>query len=109
MTYCVIVYIDDILVFTKTDDQKEHDKLVLEVLQHLQDTDLFIKPEKCFFSVKEVDFLGIIVSDAGIKMDPAKVKGILEWLASTNVKGVHSFLGLANFYRRFIKDYAQVA
>ena len=105
----IVVYINDLLIFTKTDNQEEHDRIVLEVLRRLEEHDLFVKPEKCSFRVKEVEFLGMTVSAKGINMNDDKVKAILEWPTLKTVHGVHSFLGLANFYWRFIKDYAQVA
>ena len=98
----VVVYIDDIMIFIRTDDPKEYDKIVLEVLYRLEENDLYVKPEKCTFQTTEVDFLGMIVGKDGIKMDQEKVKAVLDWPAPSNVKGVRSFLGLANFYRRFI-------
>ena len=104
----VVVYIDDLMIFTKTENQAEHDKIILEVLRRLEENDLFVKPEKCMFHTTEVDFLGMIVGCDGIKMDQEKVKAILEWPESKTVKGVRSFLRLANFYQRFIKDYAKV-
>jgi hypothetical protein len=86
------------------------DQIVLKkVLKRLEEHDLFAKPEKCTFGVKEVEFLGMIVSREGIKMDDSKVKAIREWPTPKTVRGVRSFLGLANFYRRFIEGYAQVA
>ena len=109
MSDVCVVYIDDLMIFTKSDNQEEHDKIVLEVLRRLEANDLFVKPEKCHFRVKEVDFLGMIVSCDGIKMDPSKVSAILKWPDLTNVKQVRAFLGLGNFYRRFIKDYAIIA
>ena len=75
----------------------------------MEENDLFVKPEKCTFHATEVDFLGMIVGRDGIKMDQSKVKAILDWPAPKNIKGVRSFLGLANFYQRFIKDYVRVA
>ena len=105
----VVVYIDDIMIFTKTDDPKKHNKIVLEVLHHLEENNLYVKPEKCMFHTTEVDFLGMIVGKDGIKIDQEKVKAILDCPAPLNVKGVRSFLGLANFYQRFIQDYTQVA
>ncbi|KIK13741.1 hypothetical protein PISMIDRAFT_17785 [Pisolithus microcarpus 441] len=92
----VVIYIDDIMVFTKTDDEAEHDRVVLE-------------PEKCFFKKKEVEFLGMIMGVDGIKMDESKVKAIREWPTPTKVKSIRVFLGLANFYCHFIKDFACIA
>ena len=105
----VVGYIDDLLIFTKSDNQEEHNRIVLEVLWWLEEHDLFVKPENCSFRVKEVEFLGMTVSAEGIKMNDDKVQAILEWPTPKTVRGVRSFLGLANFYWRFIKDYAQVA
>ena len=94
----VVVYIDDIMIFIKMDDLKKYDKIMLEVLHCLEENDLYVKPEKCTFHTIEVDFLRMIVGKAGIKIDQSKVKAILDWPAPTSVKGVRSFLGLANFY-----------
>ena len=94
----VVVYIDDLMIFMKTENQAEHNKIVLEVLRRLEENDLFVKPEKCTFRATEVDFLGMIVRCDRIKMDQEKVKAILEWPEPKMVKGVRSFLGLANFY-----------
>jgi len=88
MSDVCMVYIDDLMIFTNTDDQEKHDRIVLEVLKRLHDNDLFVKPEKCCFHVTEVDFLGMIVSRDGIKMDPEKVNAVLKWPEPTNVKQV---------------------
>ena len=74
MSDVCIVYINDLMIFTPTDNQEEHDRIVLEVLKRLHNNDLFVKPKKCCFRVTEVDFLRMIVSCNGIKMDPEKVK-----------------------------------
>ena len=76
MSDVCIVYIDDLMIFTPMDNQEEHDRIVLEVLKCLRDNDLFVKPEKCCFRVTEVDFLSMIISCNGIKMDPEKVNAI---------------------------------
>ena len=75
----IVIYIDDLIIFTKTANQAEHDEIVLEVLRRLEENDLFMKPEKCMFHATEVDFLSMIVGHDGIKMDQEKVKAILEW------------------------------
>ena len=94
----VVVYIDNLMIFTKTENQAEHNEIILEVLRHLEENNLFVKPEKCTFRATEVDFLGMIVRHDGIKMDQEKVKAILGWLEPKMVKEVRSFLGLAKFY-----------
>ena len=104
-----VVYINDLMIFTEKDDQAEHDRIVLKVLRRLHDNDLFIKPKKCHFRVTEVDFLSMIISHDGIKMDSKKVNTILKWPEPMNVKQVHAFLGLSNFYRCIIKDYAIIS
>ena len=75
----VVVYINNLMIFTKTENQAEHDKIVLEVLRRLEENDLFIKPKKCTFCAAEVDFLGMMVRHDRIKMDQEKVKAILCW------------------------------
>ena len=104
-----IVYIDDLMIFTLMDNQEEHDRIMLKFLRHLRDNDLFVKPKKCCFRVTEVDFLRMIISHDGIKMDPEKVNAILKWPEPMNVKQVRAFLGLGNFYRCFIKDYTIIS
>ena len=88
----VVVYIDGLMIFTKTENQAEHGKIVLEVLKRLEEN------EKYMFHTTEVNFLGMIVRCDGIKMDQEKVKAILEQPEPKTVKGVRSSLGLANFY-----------
>ena len=82
---------------------------MLKVLRWLCDNDLFVKPKKCCLRVTEVNFLRMIISHDRIKMDPEKVNAILKWPELMNVKQVHALLGLGNFYRRFIKDYAIIS
>ena len=100
-------FIDDILV--ATDTEEGHNELVGEVLRRLEKNDLFVKPEKCKWKVREVEFLGVVIGPKGVEIQKEKVEGVLNWPAPRNVKEVQKFLGLANYYRRFIKDFAKIA
>jgi len=103
----VLAYMDDILIYAKTEE--EHDRLVKEVLRKLQQNWLAVSPEKCVWKAKEVEFLGYIIGRDGIKMSTGKVEAVLSWKTPNSLTEVQSFLGFANFYRRFIKDYSRVA
>jgi len=103
----VAVFIDDVIVGMET--EKGYDELVAEVIKRLEENDLYVKPEKCKWKVREVEFLGVVIGSEGIKMKKEKVKGVLEWLMLKCVKDVQKFLGLANYYRRFIEGFATVA
>jgi transposase InsO family protein len=103
----VVVYLDDILVFSAS--QAEHDAHVVRVLERLREHGLYAKPEKCEFDRDTVEWLGFVISPTGVSMDAAKVRTVLDWATPTSVKDVQRFLGFANFYRRFIKDYSTVA
>ena len=94
----VVVYLDDILIFTET--LEEHRKVTRRVLVLLKKHQLFLKPDKC--EKTKVEYLGVIVSYNSVEMDPAKVAGVAEWPVPSNKKEVQSFLGFTNFYRRFI-------
>jgi len=100
-------FIDDILV--ATDIKEEHNELIEEVLRRLEENNLFVKLEKCKWKVREVEFLGVVISPKGVEMQKEKVEGVLNWPAPRNVKEVQKFLGLANYYRRFIKNFARIA
>ena len=99
-------FIDNILV--ATDTEEEYDKLVDKVLRRLEENDLFMKPKKCQWKVREVEFLGVVIGPKGVEMQKEKMEGVLNWPAPRNIKEVQKFLGLANYYRRFIKDFARV-
>ena len=103
----VVVFIDDVIVGTETEEG--HDELVAEVIKRLEENDLYVKLEKCKWKVREVDFLGVVIGLEGIKMEKKKVKGVLEWPTLKCVKDVQKFLGLANYYRRFIEGFTTVA
>ena len=103
----VAVFIDDVIV--GTDTEEGHDELVAEVVKRLEENDLYVKPEKCKWKVKEVNFLGVVIRPEGIKMEKEKVKGVLEWLTLKCVKDIQKFLGLANYYCQFIENFTAIA
>ena len=103
----VTAYIDDILIYSK--NRKDHQIHVQTVLTKLQNTGLQLDIDKCKFNVKEVKYLGLIITKGEIRMNSAKVTAIANWEFSTCVKNVQSFLGFANFYWRFIKRFSQLA
>jgi len=103
----VISYIDVILIYSENLD--DHHKHVRLVLKKLLENHLFINLEKCEFDVNETTFLGYVISSDGIKMDKDKVKAVLDWPVLKNVKEVQSFIGLCNYYRLFIKNFAKIA
>jgi len=104
----VAAFVDDVLVETETETEEGHDKIVKEILRRLEENDLYIKPEKCIWKVRKIGFLGVVIEPNGVKMEEEKVDGVLSWPEPKNVKDIRKFLGLTNYYRRFIKDFAQV-
>ena len=103
----MVTFIDDILVATNMEEG--YDELVEEVLKRLEENNLFVKLEKCKWKVREVEFLGVVIGPKGVEMQREKIEGVLNWPASRNMKEVQKFLGLANYYKRFIKDFAKIA
>ena len=103
----VAVYLDDILIFSET--LEEHRKVTHEVLRRLQENDLYLRPEKCEFEKTEIEYLGLVIRQGQVSMDPVKVQAVKEWSTPRNLTEVRGFLGFANFYRRFIQDFAKLA
>jgi len=100
----VVVFVDDVLVEMKT--EKGHDKIIKETLRWLEENNLYVKPEKCVWKMKKIGFLGVIIGPNGIEMEKEKVDRVLSWLEPKNMKDIRKFLDLANYYRRFIKNFA---
>jgi len=103
----VVIYLDDIIIFSK--DDEEHEKYIRMVLQRLEDNHLFLSREKCRFFQPEVKYLGHVLSGDGIRVNATKVKAVNDWPTPKTSKEVQQFLGLSNFFRKFIQGYSSVA
>ena len=90
-------------------DQEDHDSHLQVVLETLRKEQLYAKLSKCEFWLREMSFLGHIISEEGIRVDPKKIEVIIEWKPLRNVTEMHSFLGLAGYYRRFVKGFSMIA
>jgi hypothetical protein len=102
----VIAYIDDVLIYAETEEK--HNELVKEVLKRLKENGLVISPEKCIWASNKVECLGYIISEEGIEMAKDKVQTVLVWEPPKSLKETQAFLGFANFYRQFIKDFSKI-
>jgi len=94
----VAVFIDDMMIAMEIE----------KVLKRLEENDLFVKPEKCMWKVREVGFLGVVIEEDGVRMEKEKVQGVVEWPVPKSVKDVQKFLGLANYYRWFVKNFVKI-
>ena len=103
----IAVFINDVIIATETEEG--HDEIVEEVLRRLEENDLFVKLEKCMWKVREVGFLGVIIGEDGVRTEKEKVQEVIEWPIPKSMKDVQKFLGLANYYRQFVKDFARIA
>ena len=103
----VVVYLDDILIFA--DNEAKLEWLMHRVLQRLLDLNLFLQPEKCSFNRTSVEYLGLIISEGKLHMDPVKLEAIRKWLRPKIVKDIQKFLGFCNFYQQFVKGYLELA
>jgi len=102
----IIVYLDNILIFS--DDLEEHHNTTMEVLRRLRKHKLMLKAEKCKFDQTTIDFLGVVVGNGQVSMDPEKTKAVREWRTPRNLKESHSFMQFCNYYRTFIPNFAAV-
>ena len=103
----VVAFVDDMSVGTEI--KEEYNEIVEEVLKRLKEKDLYIKPEKYIWKVRKIRFLEVVIEPNKIEMEKKKVNRVLSWLEPKNIKDIRKFLGLANYYKRFIKDFAQIA
>ncbi|XP_074282645.1 putative mitochondrial protein AtMg00860 [Silene latifolia] len=103
----VVVFIDDILVYSKTEE--EHEEHLRIMLQTLREYQLYAKLSKCEFWLEKVAFQSHVISREGVAIDPTKIEVVSKWVATKNVAEIRSFLGLAGYYRRFVKDFSKIS
>jgi len=103
----VAAFVDNILV--ETEIEEGHNEIVEKVLKRLEENDLYVKPEKYMWKVRKIGFLEVVIGSNGIEMEKKKIDRVLSWPEPENIEDIRKFLGLTNYYRRFIKNFAQVA
>src|SRR6266702_1990087 len=104
----VVIYMDDILIATPT-DLPHHQRIVHQILDRLEEHDLFRKPEKCTFEVPEGEYLGLVIGGGKVRMDRVKFQGVDSWERPKNLKELRGWMGFINFYRRFIEGFSKIA
>jgi hypothetical protein len=102
----VLVFFDDILIYSKS--WEDHVRHAEKVLQLLKEKQLYAKPSKCFFGVKEVEYLGHIVSHEGVKVDPNNIKTMMDWSIPKTLKNLRGFFGLTGYYCKFVRHYGRI-
>ena len=102
----ILVHVDDILVFAKTIE--ELNKRTKAVLDIMEEQGLHLKPEKCQFQKRQIEFLGSVISEKGVDTESGKVQAIVEWPSPKDLKGLQQFLGFANYHRTFIEGYSHI-
>ena len=103
----VIVYLDNILIFTKMEE--EHERAVQRVLETLAEHKLFLCPEKCEFHWRQIEYLKLVISENKVAMNPVKVTGVCDWSTPENWTNIQAFIGFINFYCHFIQDFSTIA
>jgi hypothetical protein len=102
----VLVFIDDILIYSK--NREEHEEHIILVMQVLREHQLYAKFIKCDFLKKKIHYLGHVMSKEGVAVDPDKIRSIMEWPTPKDVSNIRSFMGLAGYYRIFIKGFSKI-
>jgi len=103
----MVVYLDDILIFTETEEK--HEQVVWRVLEVLAEHKLFLHPEKCEFYRKQIEYLRLVISENKVEMDPVKVAGVHDWPTPESWTDVQAFIGFINFYYYFIQNFSTIA
>ena len=103
----VVVYLDDILIFMKMEE--EHEQAVQRVLEILVEHKLFLYPEKCEFHQRQIEYLRLVISENKVMIDPVKVTRVCEWSIPENWTDMQAFIGFINLYHRFIQDFSTIA
>ena len=101
-----LVYMDNVIVFAK--NISDHQSKLVDILEQMRRCNLRLQPDKCQFLMKEVTYLGHILSESGVRLDPEKIKVLQEYQHPKNVKSLQSFLGFCNYYRRFVQNFSEV-